>query len=48
MIPPVCPTCMVGCLYEASALIDPTGAAPSVVMERHYCPRCGWNPETDG
>lgn len=38
----VCPTCRVACLWEGSRI-----ANPPVVMERTYCPKCGWNPEVD-
>ena len=44
LIPPVCPTCRVACLYEASTPEMGSG----VVNVRHYCPTCGWNPEVDG
>lgn len=43
VVPPICPTCKVACLYEASTPQLGSG----VVAERHYCPLCGWNPEVD-
>lgn len=35
----VCPTCNIACVHEGSRI-----GSPAIVMERDYCPRCGWSP----